>query len=280
MYAVRHKTIKVHNTPCVGILTIPHSKKTKYGNSHIMKAYVDWFEERGVRVIPIPYDTTEHEAYFKRINGLFIPGGDTPYIIKQQAFFDTVTRFFELSFQQGEYFPIWGTCFGFEMLMFVVGGFTRLKRYDAHGLFPITFTQEGRTSHMFGSMRPSYLNYLETRKSTSQNHEYGISVADFLANDHLRRFYNILATSVGEDGKECIAAIEGKYYPIYGVQWHPERQRSGGHFADFFVSELKKNKHHCFRHGQGYDLGHKRVLPLPHKCVQYPEHKGLLCYFF
>lgn len=277
MYAVRHKTIKVHNTACVGILTIPHSKKIKYGTSHIMKAYVDWFEERGVRVIPIPYDTTEHEAYFKRINGLFIPGGDTPYIIKQQAFFDTVARFFELSFQQDEYFPIWGTCFGFEMLMFVIGGFTKLKRYDAHGFFPIKFTRDGHHSRLFGSMRPSYLNYLETRKSTSQNHEYGISNADFLSNDHLRRFYNILATSVGEDGKECVAAIEAKYYPIYGVQWHPERQRTAGHFVDFFISELKKNRHRCFSYGHGHLVS---SIMRSHKCIQYPEHKGLLCYFF
>ena len=291
MYTIRHKTSKVHHSLCVGILTIPHSKKTKYGRSHIMKAYVDWFEERGVRVIPIPYDTTEPEMYFNMINGLFIPGGDTPYIIQQMPFFDTVVRFFELSFQQDEYFPIWGTCFGFEMLMFVVGGFTKLKRYDAHGLFPISITRSGKRSRLFGSIRrthPQYLNYLETHKSTSQNHEYGISTGDFLENDNLRRFYNILATSVGEDGKECVAAIEAKYYPIYGVQWHPERQRTAGHFVDFFISELRKNRHRCFslnqRQGQGQGQGHS-LIPIhtrmrAHKCIQYPEHKDLLCYFF
>ena len=63
-------------------------KKTKYGDAHIMKAYVDWFEERGVRVIPIPYDTTQHEAYFQMVNGLFIPGGETTYIIKNKTFVD------------------------------------------------------------------------------------------------------------------------------------------------------------------------------------------------
>ena len=49
-----------------------------------------------------------------------------------------------------------------------------------------------------------------------------------MANDHLRRFYNILGTSIDDKGKEYVAAIEAKYYPIYGVQWHPERQRTTG----------------------------------------------------
>lgn len=49
MYAVRHKTNKRHQPLCIGIITIPHLKKVKYGQTHIMKPYVDWFEERGVR---------------------------------------------------------------------------------------------------------------------------------------------------------------------------------------------------------------------------------------
>jgi hypothetical protein len=36
----------------------------KYGTSHIMKPYVDWFEERGISVIPIPYDTNQPDTYF------------------------------------------------------------------------------------------------------------------------------------------------------------------------------------------------------------------------
>jgi len=284
MSTVRHKTSKLHKTHCVGIITIPHSKKTKYGTSHIMKPYVDWFEDRGVRVIPIPYDTTQHEMYFNMVNGLFIPGGETPYIMKQQPFIDTVTRFFELSLECSSYFPIWGTCFGFELLMFLIGGFSKLKRFPAHGLYPIHITRDGWNSRLFGSMPSQYLHYLEEEKSTAQNHEWGISVGDFLDNDHLRRFYNILATSKDDGGKEYVAAIEGKFFPVYGVDWHPERQSSpiaglrqptAGHFADFFISELKKNSHKCKSF-----LPHLRTIMKPHKCTQYSEHKGLPCYFF
>ena len=272
---VRHKTSKKHTSLCVGIITIPHSQKTKYGKSHIMKPYVDWFEERGVRVIPIPFDTTQHELYFQMVNGLLIPGGETGFIMKNETFINSITRFFELSLQQDEYFPIWGTCFGFEVLMTLIGGFTRFKKYNAHGFYPIHITQDGYKSRMFHSFSPQYTHYLEHNKSTAENHEYGISPQDFMDNIHLRRFYDILATSVDENGKEYVAAIEGKYYPVYGVQWHPERQKSTGPFINFFISELHKNKHKCHQF-----IPHLSDVVKPHKCIQYSEHKNLLCYFF
>ena len=275
MNTVRHRTSKKHTSCCVGIITIPHSKKTKYGDTHIMKPYVDWFEERGVHVVPIPYDTTEHEFYFRQINGLFIPGGETTYIMRNRTFVNSVTTFFELSFQKGEYFPIWGTCFGFQLLMFIIGGFTKLKRHSNHSLTPIHITRDGLASKLFGSFSNRYQYYLQHYNSTSNNNEYGISPKDFEDNLHLSRFYNILATSIDEHKKEYVVAIESKYYPIYGVQWHPERQKTTGPFINFFISELKKNKHRCH-----YNVPYLHTVLKPHRCVQYTEHKNNLCYFF
>jgi gamma-glutamyl hydrolase len=274
MHDIRYKTHKQHKTLCIGIITIPHMKNTKYGTSHIMKPYVDWFEDRNVRVIPIPYDTTQYDTYFHMVNGIFIPGGETTFIMKNKTFINTVTTFFELSLTKDEYFPIWGTCFGFELLMFLIGGFTKLKQYPAQGFYPLHITNDGYNSKMFKSFPKQYLHHLEYNKSCNNNHEYGISPNDFLKNVNLRYFYNILATSVDNNGNEYVAAIEGKMYPVYGVQWHPERQKTTGPFVDFFISELKKNKHKCSTHS---------YLPLcikPHKCIQYNEHKNQLCYFF
>lgn len=271
----RNRTSKLHHSYTIGIITIPHSYKIKYGTSHIMKSYIDWFEERDIRVIPIPYDTRDYKLYFQMINGLFIPGGETQYIMKQSSFIKTVSTLFELSLQKNEYFPIWGTCFGFEILMSVVGGFTKFKRYNGHGKVPIRFTSEGRRSRLFGSFSKKFIHSLENENSTLENHEFGISPSDFKSNLHLKRFFNILATSIGEDKKEYVAAIEAKYYPIYGVQWHPERQKNGSPFIEFFISELKKNNHRCT---SSIPSIHKMMTP--HKCIQYPEHKHLLCYFF
>jgi gamma-glutamyl hydrolase len=208
------------------------------------------------------------------INGLFIPGGETTFIIKNKKFISTVQKFFELSLQKDEYFPIWGTCFGFELLMFIIGNFWKLKQYPAHGFYPLHITPIGNKSRMLKSFPKSYLTYLEERKSCSNNHQYGISPTEFMENNHLRRFYNILATSIDDNGKEYVAIIEGKFYPIYGVQWHPERQKTMGHFVDFFISELQKNTHECAVYP------HLRSYIKPQKCIQYPEHTNLSCYFF
>lgn len=276
MSTIRRSTKKsVHKSSiCVGILTIPHSKKIKYGSSHVMKAYVDWFTDHGVHVLLIPYDTTQHEEYTTMIHGLLIPGGETGYILKNKAFIHSVTRFVELSLQPDIYFPIWGTCLGYEMLLTVIGGVMTFKRYVANGLYPIQLTPDGKKSRMFHSFSPQYLHFLEHKKSTLQYHDYGMSVADFMDNLHLTRFYHIVATSIDEKGKEYIAAIEGKYYPIYGVSWHPEQQSHSSAFGDFFLSELQKNKRRLIP--SSFSLSNHTF----HRCSQYTNLGKHMCYFF
>ena len=270
---IRRKTSKIQHSLCVGIITVPYEQQQKHSNdvSHVMKSYVDWFEQHGIRVLPIPYNTPEPDTYFQLINGLFISGGNMPFIMKHTSFIKTVTRFFELSLQKGEYFPIWGSCFGFELLMFLIGRFTTLKQYDAHGLYPTTITNSSRMLHGFSKR---YLHYLEHNKSTMHNHFYGISPEDFIQNSHLRRFYNIIATSVDNEGKTFVNMIEAKYYPIYGVQFHPERQKTTSAFLDFFISELRKNTHKCIA------IPSLRVYQPLQKCITYRENKKVLCYMF
>jgi len=264
---------KVEDSICVGILTLPHSRKTKHGTSHIMKSYVDWFENQGVKVIPVPYDTLHHETYFHMMNGLFIPGTDKGFDVMNKTLVKTVTRFFELSLQPGEYFPIWGTCFGFQLLTILVSGNTTLQRYEADGRFPIHITKDGKRSRMMHGFSKPYLAYLENSLSTLQYHDYGISPTDFLANAHLRRFYRILATAKDQQGREYVTAIEGKYYPIYGVQGHPERQKRSAPFLSFFISELQKNRHHTC-------VPFMRTMYTAKKCVHYKDQRNALCYFF
>jgi gamma-glutamyl hydrolase len=241
-----------------------------------MKAYVDWFVKKGVQVLLIPYDTTEHEKYMSMVHGLLLPGGETGYLLKNRAFLHSITRFVELSLQPGIYFPIWGTCLGFEMLLTVIGGVTTFKKYVANGLYPIQLTPDGKDSRLFHSFSPRSLHFLEHAKSTLQHHDYGMSVTDFMNNPHLTRFYRILATSIDQTGKEYIAAIEGKYYPIYGVSWHPERQSHSGSFCSFFLSELRKNKRTLSATCASLSPTNHSL----HRCSHYTHLDQHLCYFF
>jgi len=239
----------------IGIITIPHTTK----QSHIMKSYVDWFEKAGVNVLPIPFDTQHHELYFRVVHGLFIPGTDKGYDIKNKVFMKSVATFITLSQRFNEYFPIWGTCFGFEVLLSLIGGVRRFKHYPMVGLNTITKI-------------PGYSKMIQKDTvSVIQNHEYSISPEDFMANRLLSTFFNIDATAIDAKGQIYVAAIEAKHFPIYGVQFHPE-QADGG-FMSFLVSELRKNR--CVM-----TIPVQRITMKEGKCLHYDGLKNELCYFF
>jgi gamma-glutamyl hydrolase len=203
---------------CIGVLSM----------TTIDTSYINWFQDK-VDIIHIPYDTTDHKKYFNMVHGIFIPGNEYGVNIKNKKYIKTVTAFFILSLNN--YFPIWGTCFGCQLLIMLMGDLHKLKKHAMKGKYPI----KTYTSRLFGSFSKKYIHFLEHSNSTVHDHLYGISVKDFVNNDHLRRFYTISAT-VGDD----VAAIEATYYPIYGTIFHPERHSSKvDPFVTFFISELK-----------------------------------------
>ncbi|NXE49773.1 GGH hydrolase, partial [Casuarius casuarius] len=82
---------------------------------------------------------------------------------------------------------------------------------------------------------------------------------NFTKNEKLRNFYNVLTTNTADE-LEFISTMEAYKYPIYGVQWHPEKNayewknssgiphsplaiRAAYYMADFFTNEARKNLH-------------------------------------
>ena len=64
----------------------------------------------------------------------------------------------------------------------------------------------------------------------------------FKRHKNIDKFYKIVSTSKDRKGRDFVSTIEGRFYPFYGVQWHPERSSAMDYFAKFFVKELKKNR--------------------------------------
>jgi len=241
--------------PSIGIVTYPLPS----GQSYIHKPLADWFETNGVRVVPIPYHTTDHELYFHNVNGLCIPGNLKGETEIHPAYFHTLKRFYELSLQKKEYFPIWGECNGFQLLMFITGHFRALKEYDVTNYIPIKPIASSRLLRSFPS---SYLHFLEHGASTFHDHYHGISLDDFMKNKDLTHFYTICATSVDKKGKEFVALIEAKDHPIYGSAFHPYNMKRNKPIIQFIRSELIKNKHassvpflHTIHRSQKYKIG-------------------------
>ena len=89
-------------------------------------------------------------------------------------------------------------------------------------------------------------------------HRAGISPKTYTENSVLSDFYNILSTSFDRNNTEYVSLIEAKNYPIYGSQFHPEKNIFEWHasaafphsqeavqvttyLAQFFMHEARKN---------------------------------------
>ncbi|RHZ00624.1 hypothetical protein DYB35_000389 [Aphanomyces astaci] len=251
--------------PIIGI----HAHESLFHDEFIASSYVKWVESAGGRAVRIPYDAPKEQLLelLSSINGILFPGGyGDPtesaafmynYAISQNA--------------NGTYFPLWGTCLGLEWLVKLtsqVNDTSILDHVDARNVTStLTFLDNALdTSRLFGFNRVTFAP-LETKALSFNYHQWAITLDHFMATPTLRSFYRVLATSVDRKGAVYVAALEATAYPIYGIQFHPEKTPyefglnkhdrrphyaidhsyeaivASQAFAHFFIHEAKKNAH-------------------------------------
>lgn len=212
------KIVAQGSTPVIGILSQPGWNSQ---SQYIAASYVKWLEAGGARSIPIPYDASPAllDDLFGQINGLLLPGGKSdmppgvPYLL------DKIVD----SNKQGNYFPVWGTCLGFEFLVKHVGGDRALE--DGFKSENISLPLEGVQRKELYANHAIYKTVVD-KAVTMNNHHQGIEPDQFLQNDKLTSVWNITSTNHDESGRPFVSTIEPVdplNFPIYGVQYHPEK---------------------------------------------------------
>ena len=238
----------------VGIITVPLTPGKKYfsvcGDSYIASSHMTWLKRYGIKIIPIPYTTIRYKYYMKHINGLYFPSGGA-FAGNQPSYYNCCKNFLRLAMKEndkGNYFPVWGACMGMQQMMIIADEQNDLNhlltKFDSYNnlLLTLKFTHEGERSRMMKFMDINVINKLEKKPCTLNNHKMGISPLRFRKHKNLDNFYKIVSTSTDRKGRHFVSTIEGRYYPFYGVQWHPERSSEMDHLVRFFKSELIKNK--------------------------------------
>jgi gamma-glutamyl hydrolase len=266
----------LNERPIIGILTEPGSPAPKDG-SYIAASYVKWIEAAGARVVPILYDLPKPEMRrrFMAINGLLLPGGGAN-LSPGHPFFDAAHYLVDLALDandKGDYFPVHGTCLGFEALAIIVSHNTSvLSDMDAlNAPAPLLYTEAAATSGWLQALPPHVVTNLQNTALAMENHAHGVLTTSFEENPRLKDFFKVLALSLDNKGLPYIAMMEAKQYPVYATQWHPEKNafewasflriphspegiEVTQEMANFFVGEARKSSHAAADKNEEEDL--------------------------
>ncbi|XP_061877911.1 gamma-glutamyl hydrolase-like [Entelurus aequoreus] len=257
-----YSTANRNDKPIIGILAQDLSTPVDNQTSYIAASYVKFLESAGARVVPIKINQPEEEyrRLFKSINGVLYPGGSAN--ITSSGYQRSAKAFYEMAIEankRGDHFPIWGTCLGFEQLLLLTSGVNLLTETDTRDVtLPLSFTKEAKDSRMFQGFPAKLMESLALENLTENSHRWSLAVKAYNTTQALKSFYKILSTNT--DGKtEFLSTFEATDFPIYGTQWHPEKNAfewRKPHFAhgpsavqvtffmaEFFVGEARKSFH-------------------------------------
>ncbi|XP_030034940.2 gamma-glutamyl hydrolase A isoform X1 [Manduca sexta] len=262
----------VNERPIIGVLSQEQSfylqgkfPEENY-TSYIASSYVKALETAGARVVPILIgkDREYYRDLMKKLNGVLFPGGAT-YFNQSNGYADAGQHIYEIAKEMndvGDYFPIFGTCLGFELLIILASGRgekeNRIRCYSFSNL-PLDFTDDFRKSKMFRDAPDNLVNILANENVTVNQHQFCI-VDENLKAYNLTDDWKVSSHSDDDYGVQFIASIEHTRYPFYGVQFHPEKNafewkksknhphsleaiKANRYFMDFFVEECRRNTH-------------------------------------
>lgn len=222
---------ELNNSPIIGIFSQPSTSTD--GNCdgdcvYIAASYVKYLESAGARVVPINYYSSDAEIdeLLPNLNGVLFPGGASPYPAAAQHTFDKIVEMNDA----GDFMPLWGTCMGFQWLLISAARDTSIldpsdgSVLDSYNVsLPLDFTPAAMGSKLFADASVHMMEMLAKENVTMNNHHYGMFPQHFESIDALSSFYNLLSTNEDQQGVEFISTIEAYKYPIFGSQWHPEK---------------------------------------------------------
>jgi gamma-glutamyl hydrolase len=233
----------------IGIITVPYDTT----DSYISYDHIRMLEHFKLKIYPIPYNTSNHKIHFDNINALYIPSGivskdknknnNKDELLK---FINCCDIFLNLAIQSnnnGSIFPIWGTCLGMETLIKAIDNNIKLSKIYAYDnyLIPLKPTKEGMLhSEIIKNMKEDVLKEWMTNNVELHNHGLGITPSQFNKSKLLSNMFYIVSIGNDKNNKAFVSLIEGRKYPFYGAQWHPEVSKKTWILFEVFLNKIQK----------------------------------------
>ncbi|XP_023235548.1 gamma-glutamyl hydrolase-like [Centruroides sculpturatus] len=218
----------INQRPIIGILAQKeYGNGVKYGSSFIAASYVKFLEAAGARVVPILVNKTQayYEDLFISLNGVLFPGGSarlatSGYGKAGKIIFDLAIK----ANERGDYFPLWGTCLGFELLSYLAVDKNLLKWCSVQDVaLPLNATKGNYALHISRkypfyavAWHPEKNQYEFVYNAKHQNipHSYEAILisqyfANFFVNETRKNFHQF--SSVKQEQEALIY----KYNPVY-----------------------------------------------------------------
>ena len=211
----------LNNRPIIGILSqeISHTllpPRIK-GVSYIAASYVKYLESAGARVVPIlinHHTVAELKLLFNSINGVLFPGGGAAFFTS--GYYKNAVAFYKMALDandKGDYFPIWGTCLGFETLHTITANSDVGSPSDAEDLpLPLNFTDALSYSRMFKIAPRTLIKSLEVNDITYNHHTNCVTPDAYKKYPALKEFYRILSVNNDRKGKTFVSTVEGELF--------------------------------------------------------------------
>jgi gamma-glutamyl hydrolase len=215
----------LNNAPIIGIFAQPvFSPPDPADKQYIAASYVKWIESAGGRVVPIPYSlsTAKLEALLPQLNGVLFPGGGAELSPTARHAMELI----EAWNAAGDYYPMWGTCMGFQWVSEYWSRNPKILTplHLQNTSVALDFTGSERASRMFAALTPDqraiYSN--RTLNVTMNNHNFGVGLKEYETSE-LGKTFRLISTNTDTAGLVFVSTMEHLTYPVYGVQWHPEK---------------------------------------------------------
>ena len=242
---------------------------------HKVYHYFSYLELAGAKVIPIIHDTSKEKLIplLDKINGVLFTGGGLELVDKETKEYHIYTQTSELIYNysithtdQGDYFPLIGICQGFQLFNILQSETKLVLKHSYSALtlndYLLPFLANYKESRWFSQLGEDKEWVYSHQKLVINLHDWGVYLGDYLYNrKELSEFFRVISYEEDDDRRFIVTAIEAYHYPIYGVQFHPERtfyrytdkdnykrtpeaRMLSEDLIFYFVEETRKSKHY------------------------------------